>query len=328
MTVSEPNMEPGSGGDLVSGRILSPDSAATLREKTLLFLHIPKTAGTTLNRIIDRQYNPFRIYTIEGRRVEWSLRHFRHLSERRRAALRVVKGHMSFGLHEFVPRPATYITFLRHPVERAISAYYFARGDRLTTFHKRIVREKLDLLSFLDLTPWNNNLQCKVLAGLELGQYRPASIFRRTARPGAPPPDPDVDCYSNPHILETAKSNLLQAFSFVGLTEQFAEGLVLLRHMFGWKWSSYSNYRLSRDRPRRDSFDPRVLAEIERRNRFDMELYELGRELFEQAVNRHGIDVVSEAARLAAEQPGRCGAIGELVSLGFRIVASRAVSLL
>ena len=327
--MSEPDIEPPFGRDSLSRRIPNPDFAATaLRQKTLLYLHIPKTAGTTLNRIIERQYNPFRIYTIEGRRVEWSLKHFRHLSERRRAALRVVKGHMSFGLHEFVPRPATYITFLRHPVDRAMSAYYFAKGDPLTTFHRRIVREKLDLLSFLNLTPWNNNLQCKAIAGLELSEYRPASIFRRTAQLGAPAPDPNLDRYSNPHTLEVAKANLLQAFSFVGLTERFAESLVLLRRMFGWKLSSYSSYRLSRNRPERDSFDLRVLAEIERRNRFDMELYELGRELFEQAVTRHGIDVVSEAAELAGEQPGRCASIRELASVGLRIVASRAVSLL
>src|SRR6516162_400599 len=95
-----------------------------LRTRALLFLHIHKTAGTTLHRIIEREYNPFYIYTIEGGRIEWSVDHLKKLPLHRRAALQVVKGHMSFGLHEYLPQPSTYITFLRDPVERCISSYY------------------------------------------------------------------------------------------------------------------------------------------------------------------------------------------------------------
>ena len=37
--------------------------------RALVFLHIPKTAGTTLNRIIEWQYNPLLIFTMDPYRI-------------------------------------------------------------------------------------------------------------------------------------------------------------------------------------------------------------------------------------------------------------------
>ena len=37
--------------------------------EALIFLHIPKTAGTTLNRIIEWQYSPFAIFTMDPYRI-------------------------------------------------------------------------------------------------------------------------------------------------------------------------------------------------------------------------------------------------------------------
>ena len=42
--------------------------------------------------------------------------------------MQVFKGHMPFGIHKRLPQDYTYITFLRDPIERVVSAYYFARN--------------------------------------------------------------------------------------------------------------------------------------------------------------------------------------------------------
>jgi hypothetical protein len=271
-----------------------------LKTKALLFLHIHKTAGTTLHRIIEREYNPFQVYTIEGRMIEWSINHFKKLPQQRRAALRVVKGHMSFGLHEFLPQPSTYITFLRDPVERSISSYYYAKGNPLNPFHKRIAREKIDLPTFLDLTPWNNNLQCKALGGVDRREFRPLDLFMEMARPGAIPPDPGVDRWSSARTLQKAQENLTRYFSFIGLTERFTESLVLLKHLFGWKLSSYSSYRISRNRPKRESLDSAILAAVEKRNQFDRALYEFGKKIFDDSLDRADIDMECETEAVKA----------------------------
>jgi hypothetical protein len=300
----------------------------SLQNKAVLFLHVHKTAGTTLHRIIEKEYSPFRIYTIEGRRIEWSIDHFKNLPERRRAALRVVKGHMSFGLHELLPQPSTYITFLRDPIERCISSYAYSKGNRLNPLHGRINRENLDLAQFLSIAPWNNNLQCKAIAGIDRRDYRPISLFREMRRPGAKGLDAGFDVWSTPEILQRAKENLQRFFGFVGLAERFPDSLVLLKHLFGWKLSSYSSYRKSRNRPRRETFAPELLSEVEGRNRFDRELYEFGKKMFDDLVSRLEIDLEQEAASLRSDGPGnQFASIMRGGSLVWRAAASRLVSL-
>lgn len=307
------------------GNSRSADS--DLRTKTLLFLHIHKTAGTTLNRIIEREYNPFRIYTIEGGRVDWSIDHFKRLPVHRRAALQVVKGHMSFGLHEHLPQPSTYITFLRDPVERCISSYYYSKGNPLNPFYKRIARENLDLPAFLDIAPWNNNLQCKTIAGIDRREFRPATIFRQMKMPGAGTVDPALDLWSNADTLERAKENLARFFGFVGLTERFGPSLLLLKHLFGWSVSSYSSYRKSRNRPITATLDPAILAEVEERNQFDRTLYEFGKKMFETLVER--TPVVFDPPGFRSDGTNNSlGAVRDLGSAAWRAAASRLVSLI
>jgi hypothetical protein len=300
-----------------------------LAGQALLFLHIHKTAGTTLHRIIEREYNPFRIYTIEGGAIEWSVNHFKRLSEARRAGLQVVKGHMSFGLHEFLPQPSTYITFLRDPVDRWLSFYYYAKSDRLGPFYRRMVEENLDLPTLVRLAWWNNNLQCKQIAGIDRHEFRPISSVREMTRPGARPPEPDPDRWSNENTLKIAKQNLTRFFSFVGVTEQFDEGLVLLRHLFNWKFDSYATYRKSPKRPKREIVDAAVRAAIEERNALDRELYQFGQKMFADAASRVDVDLRDEATALRGTS--NRGTVNSMINLGhdiLRAAASRMVSLL
>ncbi len=56
---------------LVCG-LLEHAPPAMIREmdgRAVIFLHIPKTAGTTLNRIIEWQYNPLAIFTMDPYRI-------------------------------------------------------------------------------------------------------------------------------------------------------------------------------------------------------------------------------------------------------------------
>ena len=303
--------------------------ANALADRAILFVHIHKTAGTTLHRIIEQEYNPFRVYTIEGGVIEWSIDHFKRLSEQRRAALRVVKGHMSFGLHEFLPQPSTYITFLRDPIERCISSYSYSKGNRINPFYRRINQEKLDLAQFVGIAPWNNNLQCKAIAGIDRRDYRPFGLFREMTRPGAKAPDPGLDQWSNEETLRRAQDNLRHYFGFVGLTERFPESLAVLKHLFGWKLSSYSSYRKSRNRPKRETFDPALLAVVEERNQLDRALYEFGKQMFDGSVADLKIDVKEAAASFRAAEPKGSGfeTMAHTGSLALRAAASRFASL-
>ena len=100
-------------------------------DRVILFLHIPKTGGSTLEECLfvqcknDDMCDDSRslikgVYYYPGGFLNEPL-HGLSPSVRRvlgRPDLRVVQGHFPFGLHSFVAGSSTYVTLLRQPIER------------------------------------------------------------------------------------------------------------------------------------------------------------------------------------------------------------------
>ncbi len=223
----------------------------------MIFLHIPKTAGTTLNRIIEWQYNPAAIFTIDPHRFRATAARFKTFSEERRRRFRAVRGHLFYGIHDYLPQGATYITMLREPVSRLFSSYYFILRRPLHPLHAKIKGEGLGVEELIRLTPHRQNLQCRSIAGV--GDVGPCD--ERT--------------------LETAKQNLRRSFSVIGLSERFEDSLLLLMVEFGWRVPFYANRKVAKARPKPD---PRLAELIRQHNQFDVELYDFGKKLFEGAL--------------------------------------------
>src|SRR6266581_2281326 len=135
--------------------------------EALIFLHIPKTAGTTLNRIIEWHYNPLSIFTIAPYGIRATAERFKTLSEQRRRRFRVVRGHLFYGIHEFLPQGATYITLLREPAARFLSSYYFILRRPLHPLHRKLKKERLGVEDYLRLIPHRHNFQCRLIAGVK-----------------------------------------------------------------------------------------------------------------------------------------------------------------
>ena len=74
-------------------------------EEAVIFLHLPKTAGTTVNRLIEWEYRLSEMYSIDPVLFKWSAAHLRKLPPERLKKIRMFKGHMLFGLHEVLPQP-------------------------------------------------------------------------------------------------------------------------------------------------------------------------------------------------------------------------------
>ena len=94
---------------------------------TLVFIHIPKTAGTSLRRAMGHAYAPSeRLYLYDAPHLEGAMlrREFLELPAERRAGLRFVMGHFVYGVHRSIPHNSRYVTILRDPVERVVSHYY------------------------------------------------------------------------------------------------------------------------------------------------------------------------------------------------------------
>jgi Sulfotransferase family len=227
--------------------------------EALIFLHIPKTAGTTLNRIIEWQYNPLSIFTLDPYRFRATAERFKTLSEERRRRLRVVRGHLYYGLHEFLPQGATYITMLREPVARFLSSYYFILRRPLHPLHRKLKKEQLGVEDYLRLIPHRHNFQCRLIAGVENGAT------------------------GDERLLEMAKEHLTESFSVVGICERFEESLMLIAKTFGWDVPFYENHKVSKNR---SPVDPSSIEMIQEHNRLDLELYEFGKKLFDESLRK------------------------------------------
>jgi hypothetical protein len=241
--------------------------------EALIFLHIPKTAGTTLNRIIEWQYSPFEIFTMDPYRIRATPERLKRLAERRRRRLRMVRGHMFYGIHECLPQGATYMTMLRDPVARALSAYYFILRRPLNPFHRKVKRERLTVEDCLRLFPQRHNLQCRMIAGV-----------KDTA-------------IADERLLDMAKEHLTNSFSVVGICERFEESLMLMATTFDWEIPFYKNCKVSKARPQ---ISPSTVEMIRDHNRLDVGLYEFAKNLFEESLQKKQAAVREGLAALRA----------------------------
>lgn len=242
--------------------------------EALIFLHVPKSAGTTLNRLIEWEYPLFEIYSVDPVLFRWSRARLWRLPQRRLKRFRVFKGHMPFGLHEILPQPAAYITVMREPVERVISAFYFMSNYKLHPNYWKFRREGWTLEDFVRRSP-RENVQTKMIAGA------------------------DYDAPCTAEILAQAKENL-RYFSVVGLTERLEESLALMKLRFGWKLKCYSSFNVTRTRPKTHDLPQSTLDLIADRNRFDVELYKCAAKLFEEAINKNAVEVRQIVGQLEA----------------------------
>jgi hypothetical protein len=220
-------------------------------EPTVVFLHIGKTGGTTLRRVLRRQYPESEMMVVRARARprEETLADFAELPEAERARPRLILGHTVFGLHELVPRPSTYITLLRRPVSLVLSQYGFVRRTPGHRHHQAAQGMGFEEYLASGLAQEMNNSQTRALAGAVDVPY------------GENPPE----------LLELAKRNVEEHFRVVGLTERFDESLVLFGLAFGWSRLSYVRANVA---SKRVVPSPAGLAEIERLNALDLELYD------------------------------------------------------
>lgn len=254
-------------------------------KKFIIYLHIPKAAGMTVQRMIRRRYgsNLFQrsVNLIKGSK---NLK-FKDAVLSKTMKDRFFMGHFCYGIHHFLPHPYTYITFLREPISRLLSLYKYSRSNEGSYYHglaRNVSPEDFFFKSNL-MELDNGMLRFIVGKNPDLND-----MFLNRTRLG--------EC--NQEMLNTAKQHIDKEFSFVGIVEKFDESVVLLKKVLGWKNAYYLKRNTSSQHHTYQSnhfkFTDELVEKLQEKNQLDLELYQFAKERFERYVNSLGDNFTKE----------------------------------
>jgi hypothetical protein len=252
-----------------SNSIQTAGEQDNMSSPAVIFLHIPKTAGTTLLDILDRQYPPEVVHSF-GADAHKSAAQFKSLDKESRRNIRLLRGHMAYGLHEYLPNPVVYFTVFREPVARVISYYNFIRRTPGHYLYDEVTSKDLSLHDPLEsgLPLMMNDAQVRLISGV-----------------WGEPAFGEVSLA----MLETAKKNLADSFIVVGLTEQFDKTLSLLKEKLNWQQDiAYQRLNVTGQGVTKNQLPGATVKLIKRVNRQDIALYAYAQDLFNEQCSQQG----------------------------------------
>lgn len=232
------------------------------------FLHIPKTAGTTLNHIFAAKFPEETICSVYSKEENEFLKKISHQEMNK---INLIQGHLF--VHDFEELFSGVLgkyafTFLREPVSRVVSEYNFLRTWPGNHLYNYLNEEKVSLADYVsserpELVYRGKNLMTRSLCG--------AVEDGRT-------------------MLERAMENL-QRLHLFGITERFDESLLLLKRMMNLENILYEKHNVRKKRSEATAEEIEVVKEF---NKQDIELYNFASGLFNQRLSELGADFKNE----------------------------------
>jgi tetratricopeptide (TPR) repeat protein len=251
----------------------------------IIFTHVPKTSGTSFQRsLVDANFASEDIYRYGGMQRFALNRPSRGGGRGAGAGLRPREcafawGHMPFGIHALVPGTHQYITFLRDPVDRAISYYHFVRYSHRSKYtHPE--RNDADILSITEFYARRRyqNWQARFLAGLQYHKLYPYLALESFERA----------------TLDKAIHNLTERYFCYGILERFEESIELFQRRFGWdRRAEITPQQTTKSRPALDALDDATRASLEHSNRLDRQLYDAALAHFDSQWSRMALQATA-----------------------------------
>lgn len=269
------------------------------------FLHLPKTAGSTLAGIVYNEYQdgsgvslyngaivsgvlytdkfsyPEGFFTTESTPVHAKLPRFDDV------AIKAVIGHFSYGIHEVLDGPVAYFSMVRDPIERVLSFFFHLREYRYEWLFEQARYQPILELVGIEADGFVEVAKKHGLLELSNDQTRRLS--------GSAIPFGIDEFDTEDEFLEST----LERFDFVGLTEKFDESLILARHQFSWHpLKGYFAKLVNPQRMSVSELSVADLAELRRLNRLDVKLYEKVKGRFDSLLSRAPQEVHKEIGAL------------------------------
>lgn len=234
------------------------------KKETFIFLHIPKCAGTSFTRLLEANIPFSEVFNFRPP-YETQIDVLKSMAPTARNRLRLITGHLSYGVHELVDSPCTYLTMLRDPIDRVISLYDFIRQDQSHPLHDEVITMSLDEFSRGKCSSQITNCMTRQLSG------NPAVDFLN-----------GKETCSEEDLALAMKH--LNSFAFIGLQEEFHTSMLLCRLLFGWTTIHHTRVNQTSHRTRLADLDEKTLEVLRTYNSIDLRLYEYGLQLFRTRV--------------------------------------------
>ena len=178
--------------------------------RTIIHLHIPKSAGTSLNQIIALNFPAAAVLDLDT----GSMARLGDMKPASRQALLAIKGHLLHGLSEMLPQATVYVCIVRKPGPRIYSFYKFVKRRPEHPFFSTLNDAKMSFGDFLSFAKTNSSLRLEI----DNGQIRRISGLFSPAHLG----QEDL-------VLRKAIVNMFAPDMLFGLTEYFHDTLKMLR---------------------------------------------------------------------------------------------------
>lgn len=227
----------------------------------LYYLHIPKSAGTSVRQVFSEIYRD-RLIEVYGPDANY-------------AACRpdsVLFGHFGFSLHRCLhDEEPSYMTLLRNPVDRVVSWYKHQARNPRSPFYEPISQSHLSLADIIQrgLAPEVNNHSVRILCVDYLNPRREkirdsCSAFFLTKQ---------LYQFSAKRHLKTAWERIEKYFCFAGTVDRLDVFQQFLARRNGLDAAAISVPVENVAPDKEFNLDPRTLRLVERANELDLELY-------------------------------------------------------
>jgi Domain of unknown function (DUF4118) len=224
------------------------------QQPTILFMHIPKTAGTAFREAIVANYRHSEVAYLYPTSPGFLVGDLRALPVEQRRSYRIVIGHFQYGMHDALPQVSQYITVVREPVARVLSQYAFLRHTQPNLLTTGVSPMSLEEVFERRLAVDFDNAMVRCFSGVDQRVFPPGALTRE--------------------IFDLAVRNLRTAFTFVGHQESSVASFEWLQSHFGWQ----AGAKLQQVNPGATATlsetGPGLLAAIRHYNHWDCLFYE------------------------------------------------------
>lgn len=174
-----------------------------------LFHHIVKAGGTSLGKLFERILGPTNVFHASGQ--------YLYTPSTILADYRMVTGHFRFTRGPFHDHSRLYLTFLRDPLDRILSAYYYYRSRPDDVAAEQVLLAKQHTFEeFIDLP----NPSIRVL----MDNHQTCSFGLADSRSYG---------LTGTRLLRAAVE-VLESYDFVGVYEYFPQSVAAMCRQMGW----------------------------------------------------------------------------------------------